>query len=82
MARGFESKSVEEQQEAPLTRPAPRDDRSVDPDPAIIFKRRKLELARIDCRHQLAPAHAQAHRAMLPPAPGAVNRASAKPRAR
>ena len=78
MARGFESKSVEEQQQAPLTRPAPRDDRSPEPDPAIVFKRRKLELARIDCQHQLATAHAEAHREMLRRALEALDREIAK----
>lgn len=80
MARGFESKSVEEQ--APLTRPAPRNDRSPEPDPAIVFKRRKLELARIDCLYQLATAHAEAHREMLRRALEALDKEIAKLRAR
>lgn len=63
MARGFESKAVEDQQQTPLNRPASREDAATDP--ALAFTRRKLELARIDCLHQLATAHAEARREML-----------------
>ncbi len=73
MARGFESKAVEEQQQALLMRPAPRPDPGSDP--AVAVKRRQLELARTDCLHQLATAHAEPHRAMLRRALAALEKA-------
>ena len=63
MARGFESKAVGDQQQTPLNRPASRDDAATDP--GLAFRRRRLELARTDCLHQLATAHAEAHRELL-----------------
>ncbi|HVR71815.1 MAG TPA: hypothetical protein VMT87_13320 [Vicinamibacteria bacterium] len=47
MARGFDSKSVADQQEAALNKRPPRTEPPVDP------RRRKLELARADLRHRL-----------------------------
>lgn len=64
MARGFESKSVADQQEAALSggrtgiNPA-------NANPALLLKRRKLELARADVLQRLEAAHAPAHREML-----------------
>ena len=58
MARGFESKSVADQQEAALNaRPAGEKG----PDP----RRRSLELARTDVAHRLEGATSSAHREML-----------------
>jgi hypothetical protein len=69
VARGFESKSVADQQDEAFGRhrPAARED---DPaakavDPALTAKRRKLELARAAVLQQLEAAHAEAHREML-----------------
>lgn len=61
MARGFESKSVADQQEEAQR---PRSEEDV-PDPAAITRRRKLEMARVDVLRQLEAAHAEAHREML-----------------
>ena len=38
---------------------------SEDADPAVVLKRRRLELARTDVLHQLQAARAEAHREML-----------------
>ncbi len=63
MARGFESKSVAEQQEAAL---APRAERPFDDtDPALLQRRRRLELARVDVLAHLERAQADAHRETL-----------------
>jgi hypothetical protein len=61
MARGFESKSVADQQEE-AQRPRPEGDV---PDPAAVTRRRKLEMARVEVVRQLEAAHAEAHREML-----------------
>jgi hypothetical protein len=61
MARGFESKSVADQQEE-AQRPRSEGD---GPDPAAITRRRKLEMARVEVLRQLEAAHAEAHREML-----------------
>lgn len=61
MARGFESKSVADQQEEAQR---PRSEEDV-PDPAAITRRRKLEMARVEVLRQLEAAHAEAHREML-----------------
>lgn len=64
MARGFESKSVADQQESaqePVRRRAGDDDA----DPARLARRRRLELARTDTLHQLEAARAEAHKEML-----------------
>lgn len=50
MARGFDSKSVADQQEAALNKRPPRTDPPVDP------QRRKLELARADLLRRLETA--------------------------
>jgi len=63
MARGFESKSVADQQESASAPASPRDD--VGPDPALIAKKRRLELSRADVMRRLALARAEAHRQML-----------------
>ena len=62
MARGFESKSVADQQEQAS---APVRERTDLGDPAVLVKRRRLELALVDVRRQLTAAHAEAHREML-----------------
>jgi hypothetical protein len=63
MARGFESKSVADQQESAQSRAPARDDGA--PDPALVARKRGLELARSDIKRRLALAHAEAHRQML-----------------
>lgn len=63
MARGFESKSVADQQaEAENKRPA-RSDAS--PDPALAPRRRNLELARADALQRLEHATDERYRTML-----------------
>jgi hypothetical protein len=63
MARGFESKSVADQQESAQAHPATRDDAT--PAPALLAKRRRLELSRADVKRRLGLARADAHRQML-----------------
>ena len=65
MARGFESKSVADQQEEGQRAPSESDTDDVAADPAAITKRRKLEMARVEVVRQLEVAHAEAHREML-----------------
>ena len=63
MARGFESKSVADQQEA---REQERDrDREALSDAATATRRRRLELARADVLRRIEEARAEPHRAML-----------------
>ena len=64
MARGFESKAVADQQESAHQRPhdRPHVERA---DPAVVARRRRLELARVDIERRLAAAVAPAHRQML-----------------
>jgi hypothetical protein len=62
MARGFESKSVADQQELA---DAPFRGRKPDGDPALLARRRRLELALADVRVKLASAQVDAHRQML-----------------
>jgi hypothetical protein len=63
MARGFESKSVADQQEAAQ---APRASRDEDArPPALLARRRLLELSRIDVERRLALAQAPALRQTL-----------------
>ena len=63
MARGFESKSVADQQEAAQeVGSAPRREAG---DPALVLKRRKLELSRADVLRQMKAARAEGHREML-----------------
>jgi hypothetical protein len=69
MARGFESKSVADQQDSALEeRPVPRDVG----DPVLLTRRRKLELARADIERRLEGAHADGYREMLRRALSAV----------
>jgi Flp pilus assembly protein TadD len=70
MARGFESKAVAEQQEAALDRPAESEEGT--PDPALLARRRRLELARADVRRRLEVAQAEAHRQILERALAAI----------
>jgi hypothetical protein len=64
MARGFESKSVADQQaESAQGRPARSQNGVIDP--ALAARRRKLELSRVDIERRLAVATAPAHRQML-----------------
>ena len=63
MARGFESKSVADQQESASDKAPGRDD--VAPDPALVSRKRLLELSRADVKRRLALARADAHREML-----------------
>jgi hypothetical protein len=61
MARGFESKSVADQQDEAQR---PHSDARVG-DAAATTRRRKLEMARVDVVRQLELAHVEAHREML-----------------
>lgn len=63
MARGWESKGIEMQQEEASRRKAPRPGQDVDPERAR--RRQALELARARAAADLARATAPAHRAML-----------------
>jgi len=64
MARGFESKSIADQQEQAQHRQQRRS--GGDPaDAATLLKRRKLELARADVLHQIETARADGHKEML-----------------
>jgi len=63
MARGFESKSVADQQETAQAQPPARDD--APPDPALLARKRRLELSRADIKRRLGLARADAHRQML-----------------
>jgi len=62
MARGFESKSVADQQESAQE---PRPQREDEAEPTAVLKRRQLELARIDILHRMEVVQAEAHREML-----------------
>jgi hypothetical protein len=63
MARGFESKAVADQQEETL---GPVGDSDKPPlDPALLARRRQLELSRCDVVRRLALAKAEPHREML-----------------
>ena len=62
MARGFESKSVADQQEEKdwtRVQTGPRGD------PGVLARRRRLELSRADMLRQLDSVKAEAHRKML-----------------
>lgn len=64
MARGFESKAVADRQASIEPRPSePREPSSSDP--AVLARKRRLELSRADVRNRLALAGAPAHRQML-----------------
>jgi len=62
MARGFESKSVADQQDSAQT-PARRG--SAETDPARATRLRRLELSRADVVRRLENARAEGHREML-----------------
>jgi hypothetical protein len=63
MARGFDSKSVADQQEeAAAPRPTPG---SREGDPRMLARRRRLELSRADVARRLATAQAEAHKEIL-----------------
>jgi hypothetical protein len=63
VARGFESKSVADQQESASAQPPTREDPN--PDPAQLTRKRRLELSRADVVRRLALARVDAHRQML-----------------
>jgi hypothetical protein len=63
MARGFESKSVADQQEGSQGRAPAREDAG--PNPALLARKRRLELSRADIQRRLGLARADAHRQML-----------------
>jgi hypothetical protein len=65
MARGFESKSVADQQESALQRQLERSEAPAEIDPARAARRRQLELGRIDVEQKLRTATAPAHRKLL-----------------
>jgi hypothetical protein len=71
MARGFESKSVASQQDE---RDQPTSERAPVGDPALLARRRRLELGRADVLRQLQTAHAGAHREMLERALAALDK--------
>ena len=73
MARGWESKSVEAQQED-ATRRAARGRPARAEDPVVRERRRALELARTRAQNDLARATAPAHRQMLEGALAALDR--------
>ena len=62
MARGFDSKFVEHQQESGLDRPSPGHELS---EAAVLLKRRTLELSRASVVQQMQVATAEGHREML-----------------
>jgi hypothetical protein len=64
MARGFESKSVADQQEEAENRRSRSGDEPT-PDPAVVLERRRLELARADAQHRLDEATHEPYRTML-----------------
>lgn len=62
MARGFESKSVADQQEGDFRDPPSLDER----EPADVARtRRRLELARVDVQTRLKTAQTETHRRLL-----------------
>jgi hypothetical protein len=63
MARGFESKSVADQQEEAQRVRAPKNEDA--PDPVRLAKLRKLELSRADVMRRLEAATSDGHREML-----------------
>jgi hypothetical protein len=74
MARGFESKAVTDQQESAQARAPRRRGAGEAADPALIARRRQLELARADIERRLGVAVAPAHRQMLERALAALTR--------
>ncbi len=77
MARGWESKSVEAQQED-ARRPRPAGEEPGQESPEIRTRRRTLELARARARGDLETAHVPAHREMLEQALSAIEEQLAK----
>jgi hypothetical protein len=73
MARGFESKSVADQQEAAHGALPSRSEGDAE-DPLVKARRRRLELARTDVLHQLERAQAEAHKNMLQRALAALDK--------
>jgi hypothetical protein len=68
MARGFESKSVADQQETAQVDSLPAESGQRDPtqrDPARLARLRVLELSRADVQHRLEHAQAAGHREVL-----------------
>jgi hypothetical protein len=63
MARGFESKSVADQQEEAAASRRERDPEG--PDPKVLAHRRRLELSRADVQRRLAAAQAEPHKEIL-----------------
>jgi hypothetical protein len=72
MARGFESKSVADQQESALASPRPATDRALDA--ATLQKKRGLELSRADIVHRMETARAEGHREVLKKALDAIDK--------
>jgi hypothetical protein len=72
MARGFESKSVTDQQESALESPRPT--RDSEADPAVLQKKRGLELGRADVLRHMESARAEGHVATLKKALDAIDR--------
>jgi len=62
MARGFESKSVADQQESAQAE-APSREKTIDP--ARVARRKQLELSRADVQRRLDEARVEGHREML-----------------
>jgi len=72
MARGFESKSVADQQESALETTRPVRDGTLDPE--VLQKRRSLELGRADVLRHMDSARAEGHVQMLKRALDALDR--------
>jgi len=72
MARGFESKSVADQQESARETRAKKGDGGNDP--MLLQKRRRLELGRADVLRHMESATAEGHRQMLKRALDALDR--------
>ena len=72
MARGFESKSVADQQESALATPRPSKERNLDP--LVQQTRRGLELGRADVLRQMETARADGHRQVLKKALDAIDK--------
>jgi hypothetical protein len=71
MARGFESKSVADQQDQA---DPPFPGRREEIDPVVVVKRRRLELALADVRRKIESAQAEGHRQMLRRAEAALEK--------
>jgi len=71
MARGFESKSVADQQDSALEEKRTGVELG---EPDLVTRRRRLELALVDVRHRLETARAEVHREMLKRALAAIEK--------